>query len=90
MSKIKTKKIIYIYIYSLGITINNQKKNLICKAPHQSPIYLACIGLTYYFGIMKKFILIYEKSKETEDYLKTGVELKLFKICLKIGVSKII
>ena len=26
----------------------------------------------------KKFILTYEKSKEMEDYLKTGVELKLF------------
>ena len=26
----------------------------------------------------KKFILTYEKSKEMENYLKTGVELKLF------------
>ena len=34
----------------------------------------------HYFGIMKKkkFILTYEKSKEMKDYLKTGVELKLF------------
>ena len=64
MSKIKTKKIIYIYIYSLGITINNQKKNLICKAPHQSPIYLACIGLTYYFGIMKNSFLLMKTQKK--------------------------
>ena len=31
------------------------------------------------FRNYEKFILTYEKSKGTEDYLKTEVELKLFK-----------
>ena len=42
---------------------------------------------------MKNCIHAYVKLKETEDYLKTEIELKLFgwrldffKVCLKIGV----
>ena len=48
--------------------------------PHQKPD-LSCMNWSHkfhYFRIMKKFIIAYVKSREIEDYLKIGVELKLF------------
>ena len=62
----------------LGIAINNQKRNLICRAPHQSPIYLACIGLTNFIISELWKIHSYLRKIKRKDYLKTGVELKLF------------
>ena len=41
---------------------------------------LSCMNWSdkfHYFGIMKKFILTYVKSRETKGYLKTRVKLKL-------------
>ena len=47
--------------------------------PHQSLIYLAWIRLTIpLFWNYENCIHAYVKSRETEDYLKTGVKLKLF------------
>ena len=75
MSKIRTK----IKQYSLGITINNQKRNLICKAPTKAQFILyELVSQISLFWNYEKLILTYEKSKETEDYLKIRVELKLF------------
>ena len=75
MSKIKTK----IKQYSLDISINNQKRNLICRAPTKAQFILyelfSQISLLQNY---EKLILTYEKSKEIEDFLKTGVKLKLF------------
>ena len=76
MSKIRTK----IKQYSLGITINNQKRNLICKAPTKAQFILyELVSQISLFWNYEKSILIYEKSKQIEDYLKIEVELKLFK-----------
>ena len=75
MSKIRTK----IKKYPLGITINNQKRNLICRALTKAQFILhELVSQISLFWNYEKFILTYEKSKETEDYLKIEVELKLF------------
>ena len=76
MSKIRTKT----KQYSLGITINNQKRNLICKAPTKAQfiLYELVSQISLFQNYEKKIILAYVKSREIEDYLKTRVELKLF------------
>ena len=75
MSKIRTK----IKQYSLGITINNQKRNLICRVPTKAQFILyELVSQISLFWNYEKSILIYEKSKQIEDYLKIEVELKLF------------
>ena len=75
MSKIRTK----IKQYSLGITINNEKRNLICRASTKAQFILhELVSQISLFWNYEKFILTYEKSKETENYFKIIVELKLF------------
>ena len=64
MLNVKTK----IKQYSLGIAIPT-------KAQFILHTLISQISL---FWNYEKFIFTYEKSKETEDYLKIGVELKLF------------
>ena len=75
-----SKKKTNIRHYSLSITIDNQKKNLICRYPTKAQLILhelvSQIPLLWNY---EKFILAYVKSRETEDYLRTGIELKLFK-----------
>ena len=77
MSKIRTKT----KQYSLGLAINNQKRNLICRAPTKAQFILHELvsQISLFWNYEKKnFILTYEKSKEMKDYLKTGIELKPF------------
>ena len=54
-------------------------KTSLMLGPHKNPIYLhKLISQISLFRNYEKFILTYENSKETKDYLKTGVKLKLF------------
>ena len=63
----------------LSITINNQKRKLICRTPTKAQFILHELVLQILlFRNYEKIIFAYVKSRETEDYLKTGVELKLF------------
>ena len=84
--------------YSLSITIDDQKRKLIYRAPTKAQMILHELvsQIPLFQNYEKKNIFAYVKSRETKDYLKTRVELKLFKrkwifeIYLKIRVSKII
>ena len=63
MSNIRTKT----KQYSLGIAINNQKRNLICRALTKTQFILhELVSQISLFWNYEKFILTYEKSKETE------------------------
>ena len=64
--------------YSLGITINNQKRNLICRAPTKAQFILhELVSQISLFGNCEIFILAYLKSRETKNYLK--IEENLYK-----------
>ena len=61
MSKIKTK----IKQYSLGLTINNQKINLICRAPTKAQFILhELVSQISLFWNYEKFILMKNKKKQ--------------------------
>ena len=61
------------------MTVDNQKRKLICKAPTKAQFILhELVSQILLFQNYEKFIIAYVKSKETEDYLETRVELKLF------------
>ena len=74
MSKIKTT----IKQHSLSITIDNQKRKLICRALTKTQFILhELVSQISLFRNYEKFILPYLKSKETENYLK--IEENLYK-----------
>ena len=57
-----------------------QSKGIQTSSPHQNPIYYSWISLTnFVFYNYEEFIFAYVESRRAEDYLKTEMELKLFK-----------
>ena len=75
----RSKKNKKIKQYSLGMTINNQKRNLICRALTKTRWILhELISQIPLFRNYENRLLACSKSKETKDYLETKVELKLF------------
>ena len=59
--------------------VDNQKRKLICRTPIKAQFILhELVSQISLFQNYEKFIIAYVKSTETEIYLKTRVELKLF------------
>ena len=61
------------------MAVDNQKRKLICRTPTKAQFILhELVSQISLFQNYEKIIIAYVKSRETEDYLKTRVELKLF------------